>query len=105
MFKATVLIKRRPSILDPQGVAVEKGAKHLGINNIKSTRIGKLIEFDVDLTDRSEAEKEVKNLLFEMNAPDYKKQHPRERSLRDPVRILTRFTSLVGTALFFIAFF
>ena len=60
MNKATVLIKRRPSILDPQGVAVEKGAKHLGINNIKSTRIGKLIEFDVDLTDRSEAEKEVK---------------------------------------------
>ena len=59
MFKATVLIKRRPSILDPQGVAVEKGAKHLGISNIKSTRIGKLIEFDVDLKDRSAAEKEV----------------------------------------------
>ena len=59
MYKATVLIKRRPSILDPQGVAVEKGAKHLGINNIKSTRIGKLIEFDVDLSDRTEAEKEV----------------------------------------------
>jgi phosphoribosylformylglycinamidine synthase subunit PurS len=59
VFKATVLIKRRPSILDPQGVAVEKGAKHLGISNIKSTRIGKLIEFDVDLADRKEAEKEV----------------------------------------------
>ena len=56
MFKATVLIKRRPSILDPQGVAVEKGAKHLGITNIKSTRIGKLIEFDVDLSDRNESE-------------------------------------------------
>ncbi|MEO8231261.1 MAG: phosphoribosylformylglycinamidine synthase subunit PurS, partial [Ignavibacteriota bacterium] len=40
MFKATVLIKRRPSILDPQGVAVEKGAKHLGISNIRGTRIG-----------------------------------------------------------------
>ncbi|MFZ2324260.1 MAG: phosphoribosylformylglycinamidine synthase subunit PurS [Ignavibacteriaceae bacterium] len=59
MFKATVLIKRRPSILDPQGVAVEKGAKHLGISNIKSTRIGKLIEFDVDVKDREAAEKEV----------------------------------------------
>ena len=59
MFKATVLIKRRPSILDPQGVAVEKGAKHLGIANIKGTRIGKLIEFDVNLNDRSAAEKQV----------------------------------------------
>ena len=61
MFKATVLIKRRPSILDPQGVAVEKGAKHLGITNIKDTRIGKLIEFNVDLKDRTAAEKEVKD--------------------------------------------
>lgn len=59
MFKATVLIKRRSSILDPQGVAVEKGAKHLGITNIKGTRIGKLIEFDVDINDRTAAEKEV----------------------------------------------
>ncbi|MBK7629720.1 MAG: phosphoribosylformylglycinamidine synthase subunit PurS [Ignavibacteriales bacterium] len=59
MFKAKVLIKRRPSILDPQGVAVEKGAKHLGISNITSTRIGKLIEFDVNLSDRNAAEKEV----------------------------------------------
>jgi len=61
LFKATVLIKRRPSILDPQGVAVEKGAKHLGISNINGTRIGKLIEFNVDIKDRFEAEKEVKN--------------------------------------------
>ncbi len=61
MFKAKVLIKRRPSILDPQGVAVEKGAKHLGITNIKDTRIGKLIEFNVDLKDRKAAEKEVKD--------------------------------------------
>jgi phosphoribosylformylglycinamidine synthase PurS subunit len=61
VFKATVLIKRRPSILDPQGVAVEKGAKHLGITNIKDTRIGKLIEFNVDLKDRTAAENEVKD--------------------------------------------
>jgi phosphoribosylformylglycinamidine synthase PurS subunit len=60
VFKDTVLIKRRPSILDPQGVAVEKGAKHLGIQNINGTRIGKLIEFNVELNDRVAAENEVK---------------------------------------------
>ena len=59
MFKAKVLIKRRPSILDPQGKAVEKGAQHLGLNNIKDTRIGKYIEFSVDTDDKSSAEKEV----------------------------------------------
>ncbi|MFO7447080.1 MAG: phosphoribosylformylglycinamidine synthase subunit PurS [Ignavibacteriaceae bacterium] len=59
LFKATVIIKRRPSILDPQGKAVEKGAEHLGLNNVKNTRIGKYIEFNVDINDKAAAEKEV----------------------------------------------
>ena len=59
MFRAKVLIKRRPSILDPQGKAVEIGAKHLGLTNVQNTRIGKFIEFDVDVSDKSTAEKEV----------------------------------------------
>ncbi len=61
MYRAKVLIKRRPSILDPQGKAVEIGAQHLGLTNIKNTRIGKYIEFDVDAKDKTKAEKEVNN--------------------------------------------
>lgn len=60
MFKATVIVKRRPKILDPQGKAVEQGAKLLGFNNVKGTRIGKYIEFLVDTNDKVLAEKEVK---------------------------------------------
>lgn len=75
MYKAKVIIKRRPSILDPQGKAVEKGAQHLGINNIKDTRIGKFIEFTVDINDKTEAEKEVneycKKLLANPIMEDY----------------------------------
>ena len=75
MYKAKVLIKRRPSILDPQGKAVEKGAQHLGLSNIKNTRIGKYIEFEVDTTDRTEAEEEVngycKKLLANPIMEDY----------------------------------
>lgn len=59
MFKARVLIKRRPSILDPQGKAAEKGAVLLGMNNIRDTRIDKYIEFSVDSSDQKAAEKEV----------------------------------------------
>ncbi len=59
MFRVKVIIKRRPSILDPQGKAVEKGATHLGLTNIRNTRIGKYIEFDVLSENRQEAEKEV----------------------------------------------
>jgi phosphoribosylformylglycinamidine synthase subunit PurS len=60
LFKATVIVKRRPSILDPQGKAVEQGAKLLGFNNVNETRIGKYIEFFVNTNDDKEAEKEVK---------------------------------------------
>ncbi len=61
MFKAKVLIKRRKTILDPQGKAVEIGAKHLGLDNIKNTRIDKYIEFDVITDNQKAAEDEVNN--------------------------------------------
>jgi len=75
MFKAKVLIKRRKTILDPQGKAVEIGAKHLGLTNIKNTRIDKYIEFNVDTSDRKSAENEVneycKKLLANPIMEDY----------------------------------
>jgi len=75
MFKAKVIIKRRPSILDPQGRAVEKGAELLGLTNIKDTRIGKFIEFNIDTKNKIDAEKEVndycKKLLANPIMEDY----------------------------------
>jgi phosphoribosylformylglycinamidine synthase subunit PurS len=75
MFKAKVTIKRRPSILDPQGKAVEKGAELLGLINIKDTRIGKYVEFTVATGNKSDAEKEVndycKKLLANPIMDDY----------------------------------
>lgn len=66
MFKATVIVKRRPKILDPEGKAVEQGAKLLGFNNVKQTRIGKYIEFFVDTKDKSAAEKEVQEYSMKL---------------------------------------
>jgi len=60
LYKATVIVKRRPTILDPQGKAVEQGAKLLGFNNVQNTRIGKYIEFFVDTNNKDAAEKEVR---------------------------------------------
>jgi phosphoribosylformylglycinamidine synthase len=75
LYKATVIVKRRPTILDPEGKAVEQGAKLLGFDNIKETRIGKYIEFDVDTKDYKSAESEVKQfcdkLLANPNIEDF----------------------------------
>lgn len=59
MFKAKVIIKRRKSILDPQGKAAEQGAQLLGYKNIGNVRINKEVEFFVNLDSREEAVKEV----------------------------------------------
>jgi phosphoribosylformylglycinamidine synthase subunit PurS len=66
LYKAKVVVTRRSSILDPQGKAVEIGAMHLGLKNIRNTRIGKYIEFNVDTTDRTAAEQEVKNYCYKL---------------------------------------
>ena len=57
----------RQSILDPQGKAVEHGAHSLGYERIRNVRIGKFVEFNVDATNREEAEnitKEVSEKLL-----------------------------------------
>lgn len=59
MYKATVIIRTRKDILDPQGKAAEKGAKLLGFTNVSGTRIGKHVEFFIKTGNKEQAEKEV----------------------------------------------
>lgn len=66
MFKVKVIIKRRPSILDPQGKAVEKGAFHMGLTNIQETRIGKFVEFNVDSLNKEEAIKAIEEYCHKL---------------------------------------
>ncbi|MDP4115218.1 MAG: phosphoribosylformylglycinamidine synthase subunit PurS [Bacteroidota bacterium] len=66
MFKVQVIIKRRPSILDPQGKAVEKGAFNMGLTNIKDTRIGKFVEFAVEAVNKEEAVKEIEEYCHKL---------------------------------------
>ncbi|KUO62939.1 phosphoribosylformylglycinamidine synthase [bacterium BRH_c32] len=82
MFKVTVIVKRRPKILDPQGKAVEQGAKLLGFNNMLDTRIGKYIEFKINTDSEDDATKEVKEfcdkLLSNPIMEDYEYRLERE---------------------------
>jgi len=66
LYKAKVIVKRRPSILDPQGKAVEKGAVHLGLTDVKETRIGKYIEFLIDTNDKKSAESQVNEYCLKL---------------------------------------
>jgi phosphoribosylformylglycinamidine synthase len=46
--KATVYVRLKGEVLDPQGDAVKRALGTLGFEGVSNVRIGKLIEIDVD---------------------------------------------------------
>lgn len=47
-MKATVLVRLKSEVLDPQGDAVKRALDKLGFDGVRGVRIGKLIEIDID---------------------------------------------------------
>jgi phosphoribosylformylglycinamidine synthase subunit PurS len=48
MMKVNVVVKPKEAVLDPQGAAVRDAMRHLGMPEVRSVRIGKFMEIDVD---------------------------------------------------------
>ena len=49
-MKVKVIVMPKQSVLDPQGVAVRDAIHHHGMPEIKSVRIGKFMELEIDGT-------------------------------------------------------
>ena len=47
-MKATVLVRLKSEVLDPQGDAVRRALGKLGFEGVKGVRVGKLIEIEFD---------------------------------------------------------
>lgn len=47
-MKAKVIVMPKQSVLDPQGVAVRDAVHHHGMPEVKSVRIGKFMEIEID---------------------------------------------------------
>lgn len=56
MFKATVTVMFKKSVLDPQGAAVERALKSYGQSGLESVRVGKVIELVLDGKDEAAVE-------------------------------------------------
>jgi phosphoribosylformylglycinamidine synthase subunit PurS len=56
--RATVLVRPKAGILDPQGEAVQTSLRHLGFD-VGDARVGRLIELDVDAADAGQARERV----------------------------------------------
>jgi len=60
-MRATVLVRPKEGILDPQGAAVESALEHLGFA-VSGARVGKVIDLEVDAADEAEARTQVEQM-------------------------------------------
>lgn len=71
-MKATVLVRLKEEVLDPQGDAVRRALGTLGFRGVRGMRVGKIIEIDLDdkaLTgDRDALLKDLRKMADEMLA-------------------------------------
>jgi phosphoribosylformylglycinamidine synthase PurS subunit len=65
-MKATVLVRLKTEVLDPQGDAVRRALGKLGFEGVKGVRVGKLIEIEIDEKVHTEAKAELEKRLAKM---------------------------------------
>ena len=66
-MKATVLVRPKAGILDPQGEAVERALEHLGFT-VSGARIGKVVDLDVEAADETAARAQVERMCEQLLA-------------------------------------
>lgn len=67
-MKATVLVRLKSEVLDPQGDAVRRALGKLGFEGVKGVRVGKLIEIDLDDAAGSDVKARLEKMADEMLA-------------------------------------
>jgi phosphoribosylformylglycinamidine synthase PurS subunit len=58
--RARVHVRLKDGVLDPQGAAIGRALTQLGFAGVGDVRQGKMIELQLDGTDRAEAEAKVR---------------------------------------------
>ena len=75
-MKAKVYVTLKKGVLDPQGKAVCGALESMGYKEVKSLRIGKFIEIELDASSKENIEKRLKEmcerLLANTVVEDYK---------------------------------
>jgi phosphoribosylformylglycinamidine synthase subunit PurS len=64
-MRATVLVRPKPGILDPQGQAVESSLRELGFP-VADARVGRVVDLEVDAADASAARAQVERMCEQL---------------------------------------
>jgi phosphoribosylformylglycinamidine synthase PurS subunit len=65
--RATILVRPKPGILDPQGEAVESSLRQLGFS-VADARIGRVVDLEVDASDAAAARTEIEQMCEQLLA-------------------------------------
>jgi phosphoribosylformylglycinamidine synthase len=65
--KATVLVRPKPGILDPQGEAVQSSLRQLGFA-VEDARIGKLVDVELEGEDPEQARADLEQMCEQLLA-------------------------------------
>jgi phosphoribosylformylglycinamidine synthase len=65
--RATVLVRPKPGILDPQGDAVGSSLRQLGFA-VDTARVGRVVDLELDAGSRDEAREQVERMCAELLA-------------------------------------
>jgi phosphoribosylformylglycinamidine synthase subunit PurS len=65
--KATVLVRPKQGILDPQGQAVESSLRQLGFS-VDGARIGRVVDLELDAADEATARAQVEQMCEQLLA-------------------------------------
>jgi phosphoribosylformylglycinamidine synthase subunit PurS len=65
--KATVLVRPKPGILDPQGEAVQRSLQQLGFP-VEEARIGRVVDLELDLGDAQRTHTELERMCEQLLA-------------------------------------
>ena len=68
MFLARVYVTLKPSVNDPQGLAIAGGLRSMGYTSVESVRAGKYLEVKVNEVDRAMAEEKVREMCHRLLA-------------------------------------
>jgi phosphoribosylformylglycinamidine synthase subunit PurS len=66
-MKATVLVRPKPGILDPQGEAVESSLRHLGFA-VGEARVGRVVDLELEADDPERAQAELERMCEQLLA-------------------------------------
>lgn len=70
-MKAKVTVMPKQSILDPQGVAVREAMRHHGLPGVKSVRVGKFLEVEIEGATEASLHEICRDMLSNPVIEDY----------------------------------